>query len=268
MHHDVDELLETVFHLSGCDFRQYAEASILRRVRRFLEKHALEDTREATRLVRDDPRLLADFLDTMTVQVSELFRDPSLFRLFRESVIPDLRSLHRLSFWVAGCSSGEEVLSLSIVLQEEGLERRSTIYATDLNEHALERARNRTYPIEGMKLSTQSYLRSGGKRSLSDYYVARYDQALFDRQLHSNVIFSRHNLASGASLREFTMIFCRNVMIYFDFSLKLRVLDLLHRSLVPLGYLALGDKEILRSPILSPRYSMVDSRIRIYRRDY
>lgn len=264
----LEELLGVVHSLTGCDFRHYSRASVMRRVRRFLDRHGLEEPSAAARWVQSDDQALADFVESMTVQVTEMFRDPLLFRLFRNQVVPILQSHPQLKFWIAGCCTGEEVLSLSILLREEGLEDRSMIYATDLSAASLEKARLRIYPVEMMRTSMRNYLEAGGKGSLSDYYLARYDRAIFDHRLHSNVCFARHNLATDGSLLEFTAIFCRNVMIYFDQDLRCRVFDLIHRSLHPLGYLALGDKEILRSAKLASRYELLDPKLRLYRRKY
>src|ERR671935_1675527 len=195
-----------------------------------------------------------------------MFRDPSFYVAFRERVAPLLRTYPFTRIWVAGCSTGEEVHSLAILLKEEELYDRTRIYATDINEAVLERAREGVFPLEKMKEYTQNYLKAGGKRAFSEYYVAAYDGAQFQRSLVENVVFAQHNLASDRSFNEFNVIVCRNVMIYFDKPLQARVHRLFHESLAPLGVLALGHKESLAFSPYAEDFEELDPDERIYRR--
>jgi chemotaxis protein methyltransferase CheR len=195
-----------------------------------------------------------------------MFRDPSFYIAFREKVVPLLRTYPFTRVWVAGCSTGEEVYSLAIVLEEEGLYERARVYATDINETLLDQARAGVFPLDKMQEYTQNYLRAGGKRPFSEYYVAAYDGAQFHRSLAANVVFAQHNLASDRSFNEFHVIVCRNVMIYFDKSLQDRVHRLFHESLAPFGVLGLGHKESIHFTPFEDRYEELDAQEKLFRK--
>jgi chemotaxis protein methyltransferase CheR len=263
---EVELLLEAVFRRYGFDFRGYAPASLKRRLwRRVRAENLAGIAALQERLLRDElcmERLLLD----LSINVTAMFRDPSFYVAFREKVVPLLRTYPFLRVWVAGCSTGEEVYSLSILLREEGLAERVRIYATDINEAVLDRARAGVFPLDRMKEYTENYLRAGGKRAFSEYYVAAYDGARFDPELTDNVVFARHNLVQDGSFNEFHVILCRNVMIYFDRALQTRVLDLLGGSLATFGILVLGHKESIRFTEQEARFEELDAAEKIYRK--
>jgi chemotaxis protein methyltransferase CheR len=268
---DVEEieialLLEAIYRRYGFDFREYAPASLKRRLwrrasaERLQTMSALQD-----RLLRDSgcmERLLLD----LSINVTAMFRDPSFYTSFREHVVPLLHTYPFTRVWVAGCSSGEEVYSLAIVLDEEGLLDRARIYATDINESVIEKARLGVFPLEKMQEYTQNYLKAGGTRAFSEYYLASYDGAVFDKRLVEHAVFAQHNLVSDKTFNEFHVIVCRNVMIYFDRTLQQRVLGLFHESLVHLGVLGLGRKESIRFSDYADRYEELDHIERLYRK--
>jgi chemotaxis protein methyltransferase CheR len=207
-------------------------------------------------------RLLLD----LSINVTSMFRDPTFYAAFREKVVPMLRTYPFTRIWCAGCSTGEEVYSLAILLEEEGLYARTRIYATDINENVLATAREGVFPLAKMQQYTQNYIRGGGKHDFSRYYVAAYDAAQFSRSLLENVVFAQHNLAMDRAFNEFNAIICRNVMIYFDRGLQDRVHSLFHDSLETFGILALGHKESLSFTGVADRYEEVDTNERIYRK--
>ena len=268
---DVEEieialLLEAIYRRYGFDFREYAPASLKRRLwrrasaERLTTMSALQD-----RLLRDSgcmERLLLD----LSINVTAMFRDPSFYTSFREHVVPLLHTYPFTRVWVAGCSSGEEVYSLAIVLDEEGLLDRARIYATDINESVIEKARLGVFPLDKMQEYTQNYLKAGGTRAFSEYYLASYDGAVFDKRLVEHAVFAQHNLVSDKAFNEFQVIVCRNVMIYFDRTLQQRVLGLFHESLVHLGVLGLGRKESIRFSDYADRYEELDQVERLYRK--
>ena len=217
-------------------------------------------------LVLHDPAVMERLLLDLSINVTAMFRDPGFFLSFRENVVPLLRTYPFARIWVAGCSTGEEVYSVAIVLHEEGLAERVRIYATDINEAVLERARLGVFPLDKMREYTQNYIRAGGTTSFSEYYVARYDGAQFARSLVENVVFAQHNLASDAAFNEFHVIICRNVMIYFDKPLQEHVHRLFHDSLATFGVLALGQKETIRFSPHEESYEVLDAAEKLYRK--
>src|SRR5256714_5539591 len=239
-------LLEGVFRQYGFDFREYAPASLRRRVWRRVLSEGLETISALQDKLLHDPACMERLLLDLSINVTAMFRDPSFYVAFREKVVPILRTYPFTRIWVAGCSTGEEVYSLAILLQEEGVYERARIYATDINESALDRARPGACPLDKMREYTENYLRAGGLRSFSEYYLARYDGALFDRALTENVVWAPHNLVQDRAFNTFNVILCRNVMIYFDRPLQNRVHGLFHESLERFGILALGHKESMR----------------------
>lgn len=261
-------LLEAVYLRWQHDFRQYATASLRRRLRQAMTALG------CTRLSQLQDRVLRDgdafdrLLQFLTVQVSEMFRDPAYFRALREQVLPELRTYPSLKVWVAGCSNGEEVWSLAILLHEEGLLERSIVYATDINPRALARAQAGVFDRDTMPLASRNYLAAGGHASLAAYCTAAYGGVLFDRQLKRQVVFADHSLATDAVFSEVHLVSCRNVLIYFDTPLQNRAVGLFRDSLVRHGFLGLGSRESLRfgahANAFEPFHPQPD--VRIYRR--
>jgi chemotaxis protein methyltransferase CheR len=263
---EVELLLEGVYRHYGLDFRGYAYSSLKRRMWKRMEQEGISRVSELQDRVLHDPALMEKLLLDLSINVTAMFRDPGFYAAFREKVVPLLRTYPFIRVWHAGCSTGEEVYSMAILLTEEGLYDRSRIYATDINEVVLQRARTGIFPLEKMQEYTQNYLRAGGTRSFSEFYTAKYDGALFDAALTRNVVFSQHNLVTDGSFAEFNVIVCRNVMIYFDRNLQNRVHGLFYESLSRFGVLALGSKETLRFTDYEDRYEVLDAREKIFRR--
>jgi chemotaxis protein methyltransferase CheR len=263
---ELELLLEGIYRRYGFDFREYAPASLRRRVRRRMHGEHVGSISALQELVLHDPAVMERLLLDLSINVTAMFRDPSFFLSLRENVVPLLRTYPFARIWVAGCSSGEEVYSLAILLDEEGLAERVRIYATDINEAVLEQARLGVFPLDKMREYTQNYIRAGGTQAFSEYYVARYDGAQFSRSLVENVVFAQHNLASDAAFNEFHVIVCRNVMIYFDKSLQEHVHRLFHESLARLGVLALGQKETIRFSPHEESYEVLDAAEKLYRK--
>lgn len=263
---EIELLLEGVYRHYGFDFRSYAYASLRRRLWKRIRAEGLETVSGLQERVLHDRDAMERMLLDLSVNVTSMFRDPNFYRAFRAEVVPLLRTYPFIRVWHAGCSTGEEVYSMAILLQEEGLYDRSRIYATDINEVVLQRARAGIFPLEKMQEYTQNYVRAGGKRSFSEYYTALYDGALFNASLRRNVVFSQHNLVTDGSFAEFHVILCRNVMIYFDRDLQNRVHGLFYASLVPFGLLCLGSKETLRFTRYEQRYEALNLKEKIYRR--
>jgi chemotaxis protein methyltransferase CheR len=263
---ELELLLEAVFRRYGFDFRQYAPASLRRRVRRRMLAEGVRTFAGLLEKLLHDPACMERLLLDLSINVTAMFRDPTFYVAFREKVVPQLRTYPFTRIWVAGCSTGEEVYSLAILLQEEGVYERTRIYATDINESVLERAREGVFPLEKMQEYTQNYLRAGGTEAFSEYYVAAYDGAQFQRSLVDNVVFAQHNLVSDRSFNEFNVIVCRNVMIYFDKTLQNRVHGLFYESLAHLGVLALGHKESIHFSPYEERYEELDPAEKVYRK--
>ena len=243
---EADLLLEAVYRRYGFDFRDYARASIRRRMWKRARSEQLQTITRLTDLVLHSPDCMERLLLDFSVHVTSMFRDTRFFRVFRERVVPALRTYPFIRVWNAGCSTGEEVYSIAILMQEEGLYERCRIYATDMNEAVLGRAKEGIFPLEAMREYTGNYQKAGGKRSFSEYYTARYGSALLNPSLKENIVFSPHNLATDGSFNEFNVVLCRNVMIYFNKELQARVHDLLHASLDVFGFLGIGRRESLR----------------------
>jgi chemotaxis protein methyltransferase CheR len=263
---ELDCLLDAVYQRYGFDFREYAPASLRRRINRRVKLEGLSSISALQDRLLREPEVMHRLLLDLSINVTAMFRDPSFHLAFREKVVPLLRTYPFTRIWLAGCSTGEEVYSLAILLEEESLYDRCRIYATDINEEVLERARLGVFPLSKMQDYTRNYIGAGGKRSFSDYYVSAYDGAAFDRSLMRNVVFAQHNLASDRSFNEFHAIVCRNVMIYFERSLQERVFALFDDSLTRLGVLALGHKESLRTSAHRDRYEELDTAERLYRK--
>ncbi|TWB08236.1 chemotaxis protein methyltransferase CheR [Rhizobium sp. ERR 1071] len=239
-------LLEALFLKYHYDFRNYAMASIRRRLKQARQNLGFASFSALQESLLHDPDMVATLLRYLTVQVSEMFRDPSYFKAIREKVVPHLRTYPSLKVWIAGCSTGEELYSFTILFREEGLEDRTIFYATDINQEALQTAEAGVYPLDRLRHFTECHRQSGGKSSLSDYYQAAYGRASFDKSLRRNVVFSDHSLVTDAVFGEMHFISCRNVMIYFDRVLQNRAIALFRDSLVRKGFLGLGSRESIR----------------------
>ena len=263
---EIELLLEGIHRRYGFDFRQYAPASLRRRLRRRMDGEKVETISALQNLLLHDPAVMERLLLDLSVNVTAMFRDPSFFLSFREKVVPMLRTYPFARLWVAGCSTGEEVYSLAILLAEEGLSDRVRIYATDINEAVLEQARLGVFPLDKMQEYTQNYIRAGGARSFSEYYVARYDGARFARELADGVVFAQHNLVSDAAFNEFHVITCRNVLIYFAQPLQERVHRLFYDSLATFGVLALGQKETIRFSPHEREFEELDADERLFKK--
>jgi chemotaxis protein methyltransferase CheR len=263
---ELELLLEAVYRRYGLDFRQYAQASLKRRLYRRVYAEGLQTLSQLQDRLLHDPPCMERLLVDLSINVTSMFRDPSFYVAFREKIVPALHTYPFTRIWCAGCSTGEEVYSLAILLHEEGLYDKTRIYATDINEHVLQTAREGVFPLERMKQYTQNYIRGGGKGDFSEYYVAAYDSVCFARSLTENVVFAQHNLAMDRSFNEFNAIVCRNVMIYFDKELQNHVHRLFHESLATFGILALGHKESIGFTRFADRYEEIDSDERIYRK--
>jgi chemotaxis protein methyltransferase CheR len=239
-------LLEAVYRKYHYDFRGYAGASLKRRLTQAMDRFNCQTLSQLQDRLLREPSLFPALLDYLTVQVSEMFRDPQYFRSMREKVVPLLRTYPSLKVWIAGCSTGEEVYSMAILLHEEGLLERSLIYATDINSGALERAQAGIYDAARIGGFTDNHRKSGARSSLSDYYTAAYGKAMFDKSLKTNIVFADHSLSTDSAFSEVHLVSCRNVLIYFDRRLQDRVLGLFRESLCRKGFLGLGAKESLR----------------------
>ena len=261
-------LLEAVYLRYQYDFRQYALSSLRRRVRQALGQLGYARIAELQQQVLRDPRLFARLLQFLTVQVSEMFRDPAQFAALRRRVVPELQTYPWLKAWVAGCADGEEVWSLAILLHEEGLLERCLIYGTDINAQALARAEAGVYPLDRAALFSRNYLAAGGRHSLSHYFTAAYGNIVFDRALRRQLVFADHSLATDAVFSEVHLVSCRNVLIYFDRSLQDRAVGLFRDALVRRGFLGLGSRESLQFGAHAAAFEplQLDAGVRIYRR--
>lgn len=262
---ELEELTEVIKRIYGYDFSGYAKASLKRRVTRILNHKNLSLFSLKNKLV-NDKAFFVDFVDEITVNVTEMFRDPTFFRAIREEVLPYLESYPHIKIWNAGCATGEETYSFAIQLLEANLFGKSFIYGTDISQYAMNIARNAIYDASRMKLYSENYLLAGGKTSLSDYYTAKYDAVCLVNMVRNNILFSSHNLATDAPFNEFQLVSCRNVLIYFEPVLQDRVLTLLYNSLSPLGFLCLGSKETLRFSMLRHKFRIVNQKENIYQK--
>lgn len=263
---ELDLLLEAIHRRHHYDFRGYSRASMARRAELARLKFGCATLSALQARVLREPELLPALIECMTVQVSEMFRDPLYFKALRERVIPHLRTFPSLKVWVAGCSHGEELYSLAILFREEGLEARTIFYATEINPAALAKAKAGIYELGRIPLFTENHRRSGGRSSLSRYYTAAYGAAVFDKSLRERTVFAEHNLASDAVFSEMHLISCRNVLIYFDSELQTRAVGLFRDSLTRGGFLGLGASESLRFTEHNDAFNQFDEQQRIYRR--
>jgi chemotaxis protein methyltransferase CheR len=259
-------LLDAVYHRFQYDFRQYSPASVRRRMTLARQALGCKTFSALQDRVLHDPATFPVLLSYLTVQVSDLFRDPRYFRVLREQVVPVLRTYPSVKVWIAGCSNGEEVYSFAILLREEGLLDKTIIYATDINAEALQAAEAGIYALDRMRLFTANHQASGGPCSLSSYYTARYGSAVFDRTLRKNVVFSDHSLATDTVFGEMQVVSCRNVLIYFEQALQDRAVGLFRDSLCVRGFLGLGAKETLRFSRHEADFDVLAAEERWYRR--
>jgi chemotaxis protein methyltransferase CheR len=263
---EIELLLEAIYRHYGHDFRRYSRASLRRRLRKHLEAEELSSFSALQDRILHEAGAMDRLLKDMSINVTAMFRDPTFFLALRKHAIPVLRTYPFVRIWHAGCASGEEVVAMAILLEEEGLLDRARIYATDMNAEALAHGRAGIYPLARMREYTANYQRAGGTHSFSEYYTASYGAALFHPRLRENVLFAQHNLATDTSFTEFNVILCRNVLIYFDRSLKEKALSLFTDSLAPFGFLCLGRRESLRFTGAEDDYREMDAAERVYRR--
>lgn len=261
---EIDLLLEAIYRKYQFDFRHYSRASIRRRLEDALRAFECPSISMLQHRVLREPNLFSSLLRFFTVHVSEMFRDPTFFLALRQNVVPLLRTYPSIKVWSAGCSTGEEVYSLAIMLEEEGLLERTILYGTDISAEALRTAEAGIYNVDRIASFTQNYQKAGGRRSLSDYYTAAYGNAAFERRLRSRVVFSDHSLATDSVFAEVHLITCRNVLIYFDRKLQDRALGLFRESLVRRGFLGLGSRESVRFSSHVDAFVEFDASNRIY----
>ena len=258
---EVGLLLEGVYRQYGYDFRDYALSSVRRRVRQAVRDEGLATVSGLQEKVLHDPRCLQRFLVALSINVTSMFRDPEFYKALRERVVPVLRTYPKVRIWHAGCATGEEAYSFAIVLEEEGLYDRCQIFATDMNESILLKAAAGVVPLRGMRENTANYIRSGGRRAFASFYNAVEDRAVLHPSLRRNIVFAQHNLVSDRSFNEFNLVFCRNVLIYFNRDLQDRVHRLFYQSLGRFGFLALGSKETVQFSAHEAAYQDLGDRI-------
>lgn len=263
---DVEMLLNDLLSKYGYDFTGYSRASLKRRINRIFTLDKFPGFAEFRYKTLNDAHYAARVMEEITVNVTEMFRDPTFYEVLRKQVVPLLATYPVIRIWHAGCSTGEEVYSMAIVLQEAGLLHKSVLYGTDLNAGVLEKAKKGLFPLSEMKQYSQNYILSGGRQEFSSYYSVAHGKAKFDSQLKDKIVFSTHNLVSDGSFNEFQLIICRNVFIYFDQQLQKKVFELFYNSLEKLGFLALGSKETLRFSGIADRFEQVEGKEKIWRR--
>jgi chemotaxis protein methyltransferase CheR len=263
---EIKLLTEGIFRHYGFDFRDYSVPSLRRRVWKRIYAEGLTTISGLTEKVLHDSQCMERLLLDLSINTTAMFRDPTFYLSFRHNVVPLLRTYPFVRIWHAGCSTGEEVYSMSIVLHEEGLSDRCRIYATDINEAVLQKAKSGIFPIATMQENTANYIAAGGTGTFSDYYTARYDYAIFRPSLRENVVFAQHNLVTDWSFNHFNVIFCRNVLIYFNNALQERVMQLFLNSLEMFGVLGLGKKETVKYTSVADNYEELDAEEKLYRR--
>ncbi len=263
---ELDLFVRALKRRYGFDFSQYAPASLTRRVRQLVQTHHCASITELTARLLHEPEFVTQVLQGLSVPVSEMFRDPAVFRALRTQVLPMLASYPRINIWQAGCANGQEVYSLAILLEEVGLYERSHIFATDFNPEALQRAHEGIYPAKEAQLWSRNYQEAGGLQSLANYYSARYDFIRLHERLRRNITFTNHNLVTDEMFCEAHLVLCRNVLIYFSNPLQNRTLALFRNSLVRGGYLCLGLRESLDFAPIAADFTAIDAGLRLYRR--
>ncbi len=263
---EIQLLLEAIFLRYGYDFRNYSKAHIKRRVLHRLGISMLSSVSQLQDRILRDREFFIEFLDDLSINVTEMFRDPEFYKALREKVIPKLRTYAYFKIWHAGCSTGEEVYSISILLKEEGLLDRCQVYATDFNRKVLEIAKEGVYQKKEIEQYEINYLRSGGTNQLSDYYKSRYGSLIFNKELSNKIVFADHNLVTDTVFADVNLILCRNVLIYFEKSLQEKVLGLFYESLVPSGILCLGTKESIKFSNYDHLFEIVDEKQKIFKK--
>ncbi|MBU3951199.1 MAG: protein-glutamate O-methyltransferase CheR [Proteobacteria bacterium] len=265
---EIDMLLEAIFRQRGYDFRNYARASLERRVRSAMNKLNVKHISEMIPLFLYNDTFFEIFLKELSITVTEMFRDPHFFKFLRENVIPQIMAWPYLKIWCAGCATGEEVYSLAILLKEENLYDRCQIYATDYNSNSIDIAREAQYPLGKMQVFVENYNNAGGKKTFADYYHAKYGMVHLDSGLGKKIVFSHHNLVSDGSFGEMNLILCRNVFIYFNQILQNRVFELFDQSLCHGGFLCLGTKESMEFSGLKDHYTKISDKETIFKKKY
>ena len=261
---EINLLLEAVYQRYGYDFREYNQASVKRRLLQHLAKTKCHNLAELIPGILHNPDAFKALFFDMSVTVTEMFRDPWFFLVLREKVFPFLKTFPFINIWQAGCATGEEVYSLAIMLKEEGLYDRTRIYATDFNDAALEKAKARIYPLERIKEYSSNYQKGGGRKSLADYYRARYQSVIMDASLQENITFANHNLTTDGVFAEMHLVLCRNVLIYFNRALQNRALSIFRDSLCYNGFLCLGSKETVQFSSVQRDFAEFSAKERIY----
>ena len=251
---DLELLITDIYEHYGYDFSGYAKASFKRRVERLMSLVHFTSFEMLSTKVKNDESYMRRLVEEITVNITEMFRDPTFYEVVRKEILPVLATKPFIRFWHAGCSTGEEVFSFAIMLKEANLLHKSLLYATDISPRVLQTAKSGVFPLRTMKQFSENYRASGGKNDFTEYYTANYGNAKFSEELMERMVFSQHNLVADSSFNEFNMIVCRNVMIYFDKDLQERTLKLFDESLEPLGILALGSKETMKFSTISSRY--------------
>ena len=265
---EITLLLEAVYQKYGYDFREYSEAHIRRRVMNRMMLDQIDGIAQLQLKALNDHEFAAKLLQDLSITVTEMFRDPLFYATLRNDVIPVLKTYPYIKIWHAGCSTGEEVYSMAIMLMEEGLYSRTTLYATDFNQRALNQAKEGIFPNELMKEYTRNYQRSGGKEPFSNYYTSSYDRAIMHQSLKKNIVWANHNLVTDHVFAEVHMVFCRNVLIYFNRGLQNKVQQLFYNSLVNGGFLCLGTKESLQFTDIKSSYTGLDKKQQIFKKKY
>jgi chemotaxis protein methyltransferase CheR len=264
----IHDLLEAVYHKYGYDFRQYSEAHVKRRILNRMNLSGIEDISELQTRVLKEESFASTLLTDLSINVTEMFRDPGFYRSLRENVIPVLKTYPFIKIWHAGCSTGEEAYSMAIILLEEGLFERTTIYATDFNQQVLNCAKEGIFSNKLMKEYSTNYQLSGGKESFSNYYTSDDNNVIMKQSLKKKIVWANHNLVTDSVFAEVNLILCRNVLIYFDRKLQNNVQSLFHNSLINGGILCLGTKESLRFTDFKDEYSVLDEKQRIFKKKY
>jgi MCP methyltransferase, CheR-type len=262
----VRSLLTKIVDRYGYDFTDYSAASLRRRLSLIINSEHLGNIGELENLLLSDPKIFQRFVHQISVNVTSMFRDPSFYLTFRKQVVPLLATYPFIRVWHAGCATGEEVYSMAILLEEEGLYERSRIYATDMDSVSIQKAKQGIFPLSSMREYSSNYLAAGGTESLSKYYTADQEHALFRSHLRRNIVFAQHNLVCDGSFNEFHVVLCRNVMIYFNSELRDKVLSLLHDSLIRFGILGLGSKESIRFSSVQACYDQINDNEKLYKR--
>ena len=263
---EIDLLLEAIFVKYGYDFRNYSKAHIKRRLLFRLSTSNLKSISEMQHKVLHEADFFEVILRDLSINVTEMFRDPGFYLALRKEVVPVLKTYPYIKVWHAGCSTGEEVYSFAVLLKEEGLYDRTQIYATDFNRNVLDIAKKGIYPIDRIKEFTANYQSAGGTQSFSDYYMANYDSVIYDQSLKKNMVFAEHNLVTDSVFAEVNLVICRNVLIYFNKELQNRVINLFYDSLINGGYLGLGSKETIQFTSKIDKFEVINKEEKIYKK--